>query len=124
MSIADPVDGMNVTLGPGGVMAGKLKKQDGTETLTFEVFDLDLDDNDRQRLADNPREFLTNLLAEEGQLVNDLLVSSDDKFLGPDGTDPGTSTRATASMWHCAGPPDKRSKWITVLSEADDKVDK
>ena len=110
-------------------MASKLRKREKTETLEFEVFELDLDDDERRRLADDPRGFLTNLLKEEGQVVNDLLVAADDKFLKPDGTstdvvvtdgnDVGNDIRtdaagATSSVWHCTKPRSMRSKWITI----------
>ena len=111
-------------------MASKLKKRDKTETLEFEVFELDLDGDEQQQLADDPRGFLTNLLKEEGQVVNDLLVAADEKFLKPDGattdvvvtdgTDVRTDVRtdaagATTSIWHCKSPASMRSKWITII---------
>ena len=95
-------------------MAGKLKRQEGTETLSFEVFDLDLDDADRQTLADNPRKFLDGLLKEEGQKVNALLMESDDKFLKPDATSAGV-TPLPPTLWHCTSPPTHASKWITLV---------
>ncbi len=97
-------------------MAGKLKKQDASHELTFEVFDLDLDDDDRQRLADDPRGFLTKLLQEEGQTVNGLLMESDEKFQKPDGSASVTGGPSLPpSVWHCTAPPEKRSKWITIV---------
>jgi len=88
-------------------MAGKMKKQDETRTLEFEVFDLDLNDDELQQLAADPRGFLGNLLEEEGQTVNDLLITSDDKFL---------AATSTPSTWHCTSPPNMKSKWITIIA--------
>jgi hypothetical protein len=78
----------------------------------FEVFDLELGDTDRQQLAADPRGFLNNLLQEEGQQVNQLLMDDDEKFR-PDSS--GVAA-GTPSVWHCTAPPDKASKWITVIS--------
>jgi hypothetical protein len=103
-------------------MAGKLKKQEESQTLTFEVFDLELDDDDRQRLSDDPRGFLTNLLIEEGQTVNDLLVTSDvAKFLDPYGSSGVNASPRTSSIWHCTEPRSLRSKWITIIMGAPDQ---
>ena len=67
-------------------MATKLNRRAETEDLTFEIFDLDLDENEQAQLADDPRGFLTELLEAEGQVVNELLVSADEMFLKPDGS--------------------------------------
>jgi hypothetical protein len=93
-------------------MAGKLKKQEKTETLTFEVFELDLDEDDRQRLADNPRGFFTDLLKEEGQTVNDLLVAADEVFKKEI---PGGGPSLPPTVWHCTAPPHRKSSWMTVV---------
>lgn len=102
----------------GGTMPSKLKKREQTQTLTFEIYDLELDDYDRQRMAEDPRGFFTSLLEEEGQVVNDLLVAADEKFLAPDGDTsaaPGGTHVPTPTTWHCTSPPDMRSKWITII---------
>jgi hypothetical protein len=98
-------------------MPDKLRRTGETRTLTFEVFDLELDDTDRQHLAADPRGFLNNLLQEEGQQVNGLLVDDDEKFQAPN--DSG-AVGLTTTVWHCTAPPNKVSRWITIVSGAAD----
>jgi len=93
-------------------MPGRLRATHETQTMTFEVFNLDLDDEGRQQLAADPRGFLNNLLQEEGQQVNGLLVDDDLKFKTENGT---TSAALPPSVWHCTSPPDKASRWITIV---------
>lgn len=99
-------------------MPGRLRKREATQTLTFEVFDLDLDDTDRQQLAADPRGFLNSLLQEEGQQVNGLLMDDDEKFQTSNGFGVTTTT-----VWHCTAPPAKVSRWITIVSGAADGDD-
>jgi hypothetical protein len=87
-------------------MAGKLKRRAETETLTFEVFDLDLDDDDRQRLSDDPRGFLSNLLQEEGATVNGLMLESDEEYKTSDG-----NGALGLEAWHIRSGPAK-SGWL------------
>jgi hypothetical protein len=95
-------------------MPGRLRRTDETQMLTFEVFDLELDDTDRQQLAADPRGFLNNLLQEEGQEVNGLLMDEDEKFrpnsLGAAALPP--------TVWHCTAPPSRASRWITIVPGA------
>jgi len=90
-------------------MAGRLKRRDETETLTFEIFDLALDYEDRQRLSDDPRGFLSNLLQEEGATVNGLLLESDDEFKTSDGL--GFGGGGSLQIWHIRSGPAK-SGWM------------
>jgi hypothetical protein len=92
-------------------MTARLKKRDETETLTFEVFDLELDDADRRRLAEDPRGFLNSLLEAEGATVNGLFLESDETFQMA-----GTVEHRpkTTSVWHCVSPPSMRSRRIVV----------
>ncbi len=47
--------------------SARLKRRSERETLTFEVFDLEFDDDAaRRQLAEDPAKFLTDLLAAEG----------------------------------------------------------
>jgi hypothetical protein len=100
--------------------AKKLKQRADTETLTFEVFDLDLDEHEQQQLAEDPRGFLTDMLEGEGQVVNDLLVAANDKFMKPDGSDSTLGVVSPTpphppSVWHCVSPESMKSKWITIV---------
>lgn len=87
-------------------MGGKLKLRDGTETPTLEVFDLYLDDDDRQRLSDDPRGFFSSLLREEGQTVNALMLESDEEYKLPDAGGP-----LGLEAWHIRSGPAK-SGWM------------
>lgn len=98
----------------------RIVKRDDPVTLTFDVFDLELSDYEREQLVEDPRAFLTALLDSEQQTVNDLLVASDERFktLKPDGATatPGGGTHVpTPSTWHCTSPASMRSKWITII---------
>jgi hypothetical protein len=99
-------------------MAGKLKQRAETEELTFEVFDLDLDNDDRKQLSEDPRAFFTNLLDDEGAEVNELLIGSDEKIL----TELGTTTPPPnpPELWHCTAPASKASKWLVIMPHLDE----
>jgi hypothetical protein len=94
-------------------MVARLRKRDKTETLTFEVFNLELDEADHQRLAEDPRGFLGSLLESEGATVNGLYLESDESFQTI-----GTAERprGDTTVWHCVRPPDMRSNYIVVVS--------
>jgi hypothetical protein len=94
-------------------VARRLKKRDKTETLTFEVFDLELDDADHELLAEDPRGFFISLLEEEGATVNGLFLESDETFqlIGEAARRRG----GTTSVWHCTSPPAMRSRRIVVI---------
>src|SRR3954464_2299806 len=84
----------------------------GEETLTFDVFKVDVDPDDEADFRKDPFASIREAIEAEGFDINSLAM--DEKML----TAEGDGALATASTWHCTSPPDKKSKWITVLSES------
>ena len=71
-------------------------------------------------MARDPRAFLANLLDAEGQVVNDVLVAADEKFMSTEELMGGTSVVSPTpphppTVWHCVSPPAMKSKWITIV---------
>jgi hypothetical protein len=91
-------------------MAGKLIRRDGSEGPPLEIFDLYLDPDDRRRLSEDPRGFLSNLLQEEGATMNALMLESDEKYKNGDDGGP-----LALEAWHIRSGPAK-SGWVASLS--------
>lgn len=81
----------------------------GEETLTFDVFEFDVDPDDEADFDKDPLAAIREIIEAEGFEINS--IAMDEKML----TDGFGKTRATASTWHCTSPPEKASKWITVI---------
>lgn len=86
----------------------RLRKRRDTVTLTFAVYDLELDDQSRREMAADPEQFLRTAIEAEGQAVNGIIMDSAVK-LSADGTMP------EPQVYHCEAPPRFVSKWITIV---------
>jgi hypothetical protein len=98
----------------------RFKRRDEVQVMEFEVFDLDLDDSEKEQLRRDPAGFLKRVIIEdELPAMNALYV--DDKFLGPDGTS-GTLgvTPPVPQVYHCIRPPASASKYITIVHASGD----
>lgn len=86
-------------------------KRVGTETLEFGVYDIEMDDETRDRFRADPVAFLREVITADTDFgINSIIVDSE--LLKPDG---GSGTTPVPQVYHCEAPPQYVSKWITIV---------
>ena len=94
-------------------MPVKLTRAANVETLTVEVFDLELDDQSRAEMAANPAAFIRKAIAEAGlPAPNGVAV---DETLGTMIIAASHEPPPKPMVLHVVSPQEKASRYITIV---------
>jgi hypothetical protein len=93
-------------------MVAKLTKQTDQLTMTFEVFDLELDAQSRKDMAADPAGFLRKAIADAGAAAPNR-IAVDDRF--KDDVGDGGAPEPRPRVFHCVSPAEHASTYITIV---------
>jgi hypothetical protein len=94
-------------------MVAKLTKQTDQITMTFEVFDLELDAPSQKDMAADPAGFLRKAIADAGAAPPNRIVV-DDRIKDEVG-DGGVTDPPRPRVFHCVSPAEHASTYITIV---------